>query len=204
MRISGTTESLEWKIRFKVAVGVAEGLQYLHQGCHRRIIHRDIKASNILLTQDYQPQVFLTFMYCFLFGTITSLWLHLCLADFWFWTCKVASRQMGSPCCLPYWRHIRVIAVQLQCSVLYFFFPLSCVLNIWGLSWTGFQVFGPRVFYAWDCWWKDRCFCIWGFIIRAHNRSSCSWFISTEPGDLGIVKLKWTLIKFAFDLCMLC
>ncbi|CBI33279.3 unnamed protein product, partial [Vitis vinifera] len=55
--LHGTTESLEWKIRFKVAVGVAEGLQYLHQGCHRRIIHRDIKASNILLTQDYQPQI---------------------------------------------------------------------------------------------------------------------------------------------------
>jgi serine/threonine protein kinase len=42
-----------------VAAGVAEGLQYLHHKCHRRIIHRDIKASNILLTQDYDAQVFL-------------------------------------------------------------------------------------------------------------------------------------------------
>ncbi|KAM6563978.1 hypothetical protein CsatB_023976 [Cannabis sativa] len=50
-------ECLEWKIRFKVAVGVAQGLQYLHQGCQRRIIHRDIKASNILLTQDYEAQI---------------------------------------------------------------------------------------------------------------------------------------------------
>jgi serine/threonine protein kinase len=32
-------------------------LLYLHEGCHRRIIHRDIKASNILLTEDYQPQI---------------------------------------------------------------------------------------------------------------------------------------------------
>lgn len=51
------SEGLEWKIRFKVAVGVAEGLQYLHHNCQRRIIHRDIKASNILLTQDYEAQI---------------------------------------------------------------------------------------------------------------------------------------------------
>ncbi|KAJ6822162.1 receptor-like cytosolic serine/threonine-protein kinase RBK1 isoform X1 [Iris pallida] len=49
--------ALEWKIRFKIALGVAEGLQYLHEGCQRRIIHRDIKASNILLTEDYEPQI---------------------------------------------------------------------------------------------------------------------------------------------------
>ncbi|KAF8018519.1 hypothetical protein BT93_H3411 [Corymbia citriodora subsp. variegata] len=55
--LHGSTESLEWKIRFKVAVGVAEGLKYLHSSCQRRIIHRDIKASNILLTQDYEPQI---------------------------------------------------------------------------------------------------------------------------------------------------
>lgn len=55
--LHGSQESLEWGIRFKVALGVAQGLLYLHQGCHRRIIHRDIKASNILLTEDYQPQI---------------------------------------------------------------------------------------------------------------------------------------------------
>ncbi|KAA8530749.1 hypothetical protein F0562_005483 [Nyssa sinensis] len=55
--LHGSTQSLEWKIRFKVALGVAEGLQYLHCGCQRRIIHRDITASNILLTQDYEPQI---------------------------------------------------------------------------------------------------------------------------------------------------
>ncbi|XP_031117699.1 receptor-like cytosolic serine/threonine-protein kinase RBK1 isoform X2 [Ipomoea triloba] len=54
---NGATETLEWKIRFKVAVGVAEGLHYLHCVCQRRIIHRDITASNILLTEDYGPQI---------------------------------------------------------------------------------------------------------------------------------------------------
>ncbi|KAL8259133.1 hypothetical protein R6Q59_027086 [Mikania micrantha] len=50
-------EKLDWDIRYKVALGTAEGLLYLHDGCQRRIIHRDIKAANILLTKDFQPQI---------------------------------------------------------------------------------------------------------------------------------------------------
>ncbi|XP_058113735.1 probable receptor-like serine/threonine-protein kinase At5g57670 isoform X1 [Magnolia sinica] len=48
---------MDWKTRYKIAVGTARGLQYLHKGCQRRIIHRDIKASNILLTADFEPQI---------------------------------------------------------------------------------------------------------------------------------------------------
>lgn len=48
---------MEWKVRYKIAMGTAKGLQYLHKGCQRRIIHRDIKASNILLTEDFEPQI---------------------------------------------------------------------------------------------------------------------------------------------------
>ncbi|TVU16397.1 hypothetical protein EJB05_39956 [Eragrostis curvula] len=48
---------MSWKQRHGIAVGTARGLRYLHKGCARRIIHRDIKASNILLTDDYQPQI---------------------------------------------------------------------------------------------------------------------------------------------------
>jgi serine/threonine protein kinase len=48
---------LEWAIRYKVAIGVARGLHYLHEVCQRRIIHRDVKASNILLGPDFEPQV---------------------------------------------------------------------------------------------------------------------------------------------------
>ncbi|KAG7970650.1 hypothetical protein I3843_07G095900 [Carya illinoinensis] len=53
----GSKEKLEWGIRFKIALGTAKGLLYLHEGCQRRIIHRDIKASNILLTGDFEPQI---------------------------------------------------------------------------------------------------------------------------------------------------
>lgn len=48
---------MEWKVRYKIAIGTAKGLHYLHKGCQRRIIHRDIKASNILLTEDFEPQI---------------------------------------------------------------------------------------------------------------------------------------------------
>lgn len=69
---SGSDESLEWKKRFKVALGVAEGLNYLHNNSQRRIIHRDITASNILLTEDYQPQVSVFFLF-------HILWYYFCM-----------------------------------------------------------------------------------------------------------------------------
>ncbi|KAJ8765675.1 hypothetical protein K2173_014797 [Erythroxylum novogranatense] len=53
----GEEECLDWKKRFKVATGIAEGLKYLHHDCPRRIIHRDIKASNILLTEEFEAQI---------------------------------------------------------------------------------------------------------------------------------------------------
>ncbi|KAK7407194.1 hypothetical protein VNO78_08899 [Psophocarpus tetragonolobus] len=51
------SECFEWKKRFKVAIGVAEGLRYLHKECPRRIIHRDIKASNILLDDNFEAEI---------------------------------------------------------------------------------------------------------------------------------------------------
>uniref|UniRef100_A0A7N0USA6 non-specific serine/threonine protein kinase n=1 Tax=Kalanchoe fedtschenkoi TaxID=63787 RepID=A0A7N0USA6_KALFE len=55
--LQGSEVSLDWKKRYNVVLGVAEGLQYLHCGCNRRMIHRDIKASNILLGPDYEAQI---------------------------------------------------------------------------------------------------------------------------------------------------
>ncbi|KAJ1260588.1 hypothetical protein BS78_10G243900 [Paspalum vaginatum] len=48
--------AMSWAARRGIAVGAARGLEYLHKRCQRRIIHRDIKASNVLLTDDFQPQ----------------------------------------------------------------------------------------------------------------------------------------------------
>ncbi|XVE86875.1 hypothetical protein DITRI_Ditri18aG0070800 [Diplodiscus trichospermus] len=53
----GSSQCLDWNTRFKVAIGIADGLKYLHHDCHKRIIHRDIKASNILLTEDFEAQI---------------------------------------------------------------------------------------------------------------------------------------------------
>uniref|UniRef100_A0A5B6YPS2 Protein kinase domain-containing protein n=1 Tax=Davidia involucrata TaxID=16924 RepID=A0A5B6YPS2_DAVIN len=50
-------QTMDWKTRYKIAVGTARGLHYLHKGCPRRIIHRDIKTTNILLTAEFEPQI---------------------------------------------------------------------------------------------------------------------------------------------------
>ncbi|PQM41022.1 proline-rich receptor-like protein kinase PERK8 [Prunus yedoensis var. nudiflora] len=48
---------LDWATRVKVAAGAARGIAYLHEDCHPRIIHRDIKSSNILLDSNFEAQV---------------------------------------------------------------------------------------------------------------------------------------------------
>ncbi|XAR67291.1 Non-specific serine/threonine protein kinase [Bertholletia excelsa] len=46
-----------WEIRAKICVGVARGLAFLHEEVHPYIVHRDIKASNILLDKDLNPKI---------------------------------------------------------------------------------------------------------------------------------------------------
>ncbi|CAN8313068.1 unnamed protein product [Cochlearia groenlandica] len=48
---------LEWSKRLRIAIGSAKGLAYLHEDCHPKIIHRDIKSANILLDDEYEAQV---------------------------------------------------------------------------------------------------------------------------------------------------
>ncbi|KAG7589646.1 Serine-threonine/tyrosine-protein kinase catalytic domain [Arabidopsis suecica] len=48
---------LEWAKRVRIAIGSAKGLAYLHEDCHPKIIHRDIKSANILLDDEFEAQV---------------------------------------------------------------------------------------------------------------------------------------------------
>ncbi|KAG5241535.1 cysteine-rich receptor protein [Salix suchowensis] len=50
-------KEVDWKRRILIIEGTAEGLEYLHKYCHVRIIHRDIKASNVLLDLRYRPKI---------------------------------------------------------------------------------------------------------------------------------------------------
>lgn len=50
-------KTLDWQRRFVIIVGTAEGLVYLHEQSTVRIIHRDIKASNILLDSKFQAKI---------------------------------------------------------------------------------------------------------------------------------------------------
>ncbi|KAK3143613.1 hypothetical protein QOZ80_4AG0302490 [Eleusine coracana subsp. coracana] len=48
---------LGWKLRYKIIQGIGRGLLYLHQDSRLKIIHRDLKASNILLDNDFNPKI---------------------------------------------------------------------------------------------------------------------------------------------------
>ncbi|CAA2935017.1 G-type lectin S-receptor-like serine/threonine-protein kinase SD2-2 [Olea europaea var. sylvestris] len=50
-------QNLSWDVRFRVAIGTARGIAYLHEECRNCIIHCDIKPENILLDKDFSPKV---------------------------------------------------------------------------------------------------------------------------------------------------
>ncbi|XP_047064142.1 probable L-type lectin-domain containing receptor kinase S.5 [Lolium rigidum] len=57
--LSSDTSVLEltWERRYRIICGVASALDYLHHGSSKRILHRDVKASNVMLDEDYNARL---------------------------------------------------------------------------------------------------------------------------------------------------
>ncbi|XP_074586518.1 leucine-rich repeat receptor protein kinase MSP1-like [Curcuma longa] len=53
----GRPRSLPWRTRLGIVRGVAAGLTFLHDGCQPAVIHRDIKASNVLLDEGFEARI---------------------------------------------------------------------------------------------------------------------------------------------------
>ncbi|KAL1806073.1 hypothetical protein ACET3Z_029141 [Daucus carota] len=51
------SDFLSWEQRIRMAIDAAEGFEYLHHGCKPPIIHRDVKSTNILLTENFQGKL---------------------------------------------------------------------------------------------------------------------------------------------------
>uniref|UniRef100_A0A0E0LLQ1 Uncharacterized protein n=1 Tax=Oryza punctata TaxID=4537 RepID=A0A0E0LLQ1_ORYPU len=51
------SEQLDWEKRYKIINGIARGLQYLHEDSQLKVVHRDLKASNILLDANMNPKI---------------------------------------------------------------------------------------------------------------------------------------------------
>ncbi|XP_047325569.1 rust resistance kinase Lr10-like [Impatiens glandulifera] len=53
----GKKKSLGWEKLKEIALGIAKGIQYLHQGCDQQILHFDIKPHNVLLDSNFLPKI---------------------------------------------------------------------------------------------------------------------------------------------------
>lgn len=53
----GDNPALTWDIRMKIILGTAKGLAYLHEGLEPKVVHRDVKSSNILVDSHWNPKV---------------------------------------------------------------------------------------------------------------------------------------------------
>ncbi|KAL5810794.1 hypothetical protein ACOSQ4_027362 [Xanthoceras sorbifolium] len=53
----GNVESHKWNIVYSISIGIAAGLDHLHTGCQKPVIHGNLKSKNILLDRSYQPYI---------------------------------------------------------------------------------------------------------------------------------------------------
>ncbi|VFQ70299.1 unnamed protein product [Cuscuta campestris] len=53
----GSASTMTWEKLRQISLGVARGIEYLHQGCNMQILHFDIKPHNILLDENFTPKV---------------------------------------------------------------------------------------------------------------------------------------------------
>ncbi|GAA0142490.1 hypothetical protein Leryth_010786 [Lithospermum erythrorhizon] len=53
----GNQRELSWEVRLRIAVGIVKGLQYLHLSCSPRILHYNLKPTNVMLDDDYEPRL---------------------------------------------------------------------------------------------------------------------------------------------------
>ncbi|XP_065024010.1 probable LRR receptor-like serine/threonine-protein kinase At1g05700 [Musa acuminata AAA Group] len=54
---AGCAKVLSWGQRLQIALDAAQGLDYLHKGCKPPTIHRDVKSSNILLSEELEVKI---------------------------------------------------------------------------------------------------------------------------------------------------
>ncbi|CAL9234611.1 unnamed protein product [Arabidopsis halleri] len=52
-----SSSNLKWETRKHIIRGISQALEYLHNGCEKRILHRDIKASNVMLDSDFNSKL---------------------------------------------------------------------------------------------------------------------------------------------------
>ncbi|KAK9947883.1 hypothetical protein M0R45_003481 [Rubus argutus] len=55
--LSDKSSSMTWKLRLRIAIDAAQGLEYLHHGCKPPIVHRDVKTANILLSENLDAKI---------------------------------------------------------------------------------------------------------------------------------------------------
>ncbi|KAM1550417.1 L-type lectin-domain containing receptor kinase IX.1-like [Malus sylvestris] len=57
MHLFGPRTTLQWSFRYKIALGLASALHYLHEDAERCVLHRDIKSANVLLDNDFSAKL---------------------------------------------------------------------------------------------------------------------------------------------------